>query len=92
MIPRPYRRPSSDIAHGFEGSIIKTTDGLTITGIVLSDGDPVIIRCLGAQTQTITRFRIASLKPLEKSLMFSPAQLGLTAQSIAVIAHYLQAR
>lgn len=84
--------PSADVSHGYEGSILKTTDGITITGMVLSDGDPVIMKTMGAQTQTIAKSRIASLKPLEKSLMYVPAQLGLTAQSIADIAEYLKSR
>ncbi len=84
--------PSADISHGYEGSILKTTDGITITGMVLSDGDPVIMKTLGGQAQTIAKSRVASLKPLEKSLMYVPAQLGLTAQSIADIAEYLKTR
>ncbi len=72
--------PSADISHGFEGSIVKTSDGLTITGMALSEGDPVIMKCLGGQTQTIAKSRIANMKPMEKSLMFTPAQLGLDAQ------------
>lgn len=86
------RNPSADVSHGYEGSILKTTDGITITGMVLSDGDPVIMKTMGAQTQTIAKSRIASLKPMEKSLMYVPAQLGLTGQSIADIAEYLKSR
>ena len=84
--------PSADISHGYEGSILKTTDGITINGMVLSDGEPVIMKTMGGQTQTIAKSRVASLKPLEKSLMYVPAQLGLTAQSIADIAEYLKSR
>lgn len=86
------RNPSADVSHGYEGSILKTTDGITITGMVLSDGDPVIMKTMGAQTQTIAKSRVASLKPLEKSLMYVPSQLGLTGQSIADIAEYLKSR
>jgi putative membrane-bound dehydrogenase-like protein len=82
--------PSADVSHGYDGTEIKTKDGITITGIVLSDGDPVIIKCLGGQTQTVARSRIASLTKMEKSLMFTPAMLGLTPQSIADIAAYLK--
>ena len=82
--------PSADISHGYEGSEIKTKDGITIVGMVLSEGDPVIVKCLGGQTQTIAKSRIASLKRLEKSLMYSPAQLGLNAQGIADMTAYLK--
>jgi putative heme-binding domain-containing protein len=82
--------PSASISHGFEGSEIKTTDGLTITGIVLSAGDPVIIKCMGGTLQTVPKSRIASMKGMTTSLMYHPAQLGLTGQSIADIVAYLK--
>jgi len=82
--------PSADISHGYEGSEIKTKDGITIVGMVLSEGDPVIVKCLGGQTQTIAKSRIESMKRMEKSLMYSPAQLGLNAQGIADMAAYLK--
>ena len=82
--------PSAEISHGYGGSVIKTTDGLSITGLILGDGDPVIVKCMGGQTQTIPRARISSVKPLEKSLMYQPSLLGLTPQSIADITAYLK--
>lgn len=82
--------PSADISHGYEGTVIKTTDGIIITGVLLADGDPVIIKCLGGQTQTIAKSRIASIKRMEKSLMYSPSQLGLNAQAIADMTTYLK--
>jgi len=84
--------PSAEISHGYEGTEIKTTDGITITGIVLAEGEPVIIKSLGGQTQTIAKSRIASMKRMDKSLMYSPAQLGLTPQAIADMTAYLKAR
>jgi putative heme-binding domain-containing protein len=82
--------PSADISHGFEGSEVKTTDGLSIAGMVLSDGDPVIVKSMGGLLQTVPRSRIASITRLEKSLMFAPSALGLTPQSIADIVAYLK--
>ena len=82
--------PSATVSHGFEGSEVKTKDGLTITGMVVSNGDPLIIKCMGGLVQTIPRKRIASVKKMTKSLMYEPSQLGLTAQSIADIVAYLK--
>jgi putative heme-binding domain-containing protein len=82
--------PSGDISHGYDGSEIKTKDGITIVGMVLSDGDPVIVKCLGGQTQTVAKSRIASMKKMEKSLMYAPSLLGLTPQSVADITAYLK--
>ena len=82
--------PSADISHGFEGSVVKTKDGITIAGIVLSDGDPLVIKSTGAQVQMVPRARVESVKKLDKSLMFSPAQMGLKPETIADLAAYLK--
>jgi putative heme-binding domain-containing protein len=92
VIAQAIANPSADISHGFEGSEIKTKDGLTITGMVLSNGDPVIIKCMGGTVQTVPRERIASLAKLERSLMYSPATLNLTPQGIADIVSFLKNR
>lgn len=83
-------QPSHTISHGYEGSEITTTDGLVITGMVLSDSDPLIIKCMGGVVQTIPKSRIASRNKLKTSLMYEPTMLGLTPQSIADIVVYLK--
>jgi putative heme-binding domain-containing protein len=82
--------PSKDISHGFEGSRVETTDGIVIDGVVLASGDPTIVKCIGGQKQEIDEDRIKSVTKLERSLMFPPEVLGLTAESIADIVAYLQ--
>jgi putative heme-binding domain-containing protein len=82
--------PSKDISHGFEGSRIETKDGLIIDGIILAQGDPTVVKCLGGQRQEIDEDRIKSVTKLDRSLMFPPQTLGLTAQSIADMVAYLQ--
>jgi putative heme-binding domain-containing protein len=82
--------PSAEISHGFEGSEIKTKDGLTITGMVMSSGDPLIIKCMGGLVQTVPRERIESVNPMDRSLMYPPSNLGLTPQAIADIVAYLK--
>ena len=90
VITNAIANPSAEISHGFEGSEVKTKDGLIITGMVLSNGDPLIIKCMGGIVQTVPKAKIASVKKMEKSLMYPPAQLGLTAQMIADIVAYLK--
>ncbi|WP_395745762.1 PVC-type heme-binding CxxCH protein [Prosthecobacter sp.] len=90
VIANAIAHPSADISHGYEGSEIKTKDGLTITGMILSSGDPVMIKCMGGLVQTVPKERIASLKKMERSLMFQPQQLGLTPQAISDIVAYLK--
>lgn len=82
--------PSSDISHGFEGSEIITNDGKTIHGMLLSQGDPVIVRSQGGLTQMVPASRMKSNKPLRRSLMLSVEQLGLGPQQIADMLAYLK--
>jgi putative heme-binding domain-containing protein len=82
--------PSGSIAHGYTGSEVKTKDGLTIQGMALSGGDPVILKCMGGTLQTIPRSKIESMTQMKRSLMYEPAQLGLNAQAIADIVAYLK--
>ena len=90
VIINAIANPSGDISHGFEGSEAKVKDGITINGIVLSDGDPLIIKSIGGLLQTVPKPRIESVRKLEKSLMLQPSQMGLTAESIADIVAYLK--
>lgn len=83
-------KPSADISHGYEGREVKLKDGTVITGMVLSDGDPLVIKCMGGLMQTIPRARIASVQKMSRSLMYEPQLLGLDAQAVADIAAYLK--
>lgn len=82
--------PSAEIAHGFDGHEIVTKDGVAIHGIVLSNGDPVIIQSAGGVTQTVPRKRIQTNRPLGRSLMLSADQVGLQAQDLADLLAYLR--
>ncbi|EDY16385.1 membrane-bound dehydrogenase domain protein [Chthoniobacter flavus Ellin428] len=82
--------PSKEISHGYEGTRIETKDGLIIDGIVLTTGDPTIVKCVGGQRQEIDEEKIKSVTKMDKSLMFPPEVLGLTAQTVADIAAYLK--
>jgi putative membrane-bound dehydrogenase-like protein len=82
--------PSAEISHGYEGSEVITKDGITINGMVLSTGDPVIIRSMAGQVQTVPKARIKTNRKLTTSLMFSADMLGLDAQTLADVAAYLQ--
>jgi putative heme-binding domain-containing protein len=59
---------------------------------VLSDADPVLIKCMGGSTQNVPRSRIAKMERMKKSLMYPPANLGLDAQRIADIVAWLKSR
>ena len=82
--------PSADISHGYEGSKIVTSDGTVVTGMVLSNGDPFIVKCMGGVVQTIPKGRVKLVEPLGRSLMYDPANLGLAPQAVADIAAFLK--
>ncbi len=82
--------PSHDIAHGYEGTELILSDGKRVHGLVLSNGDPVIVQSTGGAIQMIPRSQIRERQRLDRSLMLSADQLGLTAQQIADIAAYLE--
>jgi len=89
-IIRAIAEPSAAISHGFDGTEIKTKDGLTITGMIVADGDLVIMKCMGGLLQAIPKSRIESRQAMKVSLMYPPQQFGLDAQAIADIAAFLK--
>lgn len=84
--------PSADIAQGFNGAQLKLKNGGEIHGLVLSEGDPLIVQSAGGLTQTVPRKQLADRKGLGRSLMLSADQLGLTAQDIADLAAWLKTK
>ena len=83
-------KPSAEIAHGYDGVEIKSKDGVTIQGVLLKEGDPLMMRSMGGVTQIIPADRVATRRRLPGSLMMSAAQLGLSAQEVADIVAFLR--
>jgi len=90
VIFRSIIEPSADIAHGFDGAEIVTKDGRTIHGMIISNGNPKLIRSMGGLTQTVPKERIKSEKKLDRSLMLSAGQLTLTPQDVADLVAFLK--
>lgn len=90
VVATAIARPSAEIAHGYEGTEIKTKDGITIQGVLIKEGDPLIMRSMGGVTQIIPADRVANRRRMPTSLMMTPAQLGLSAQEVADIVAYLR--
>jgi putative heme-binding domain-containing protein len=82
--------PSAEIAHGYEGTELRTNDGLTIQGVLIKQGDPLMMRSMGGVTQIIPANRVGSRRRMPKSLMMSAAQLGLTPQDVADVVAFLR--
>ena len=90
VIARAIVSPGAEIAQGYESTEVKTKDGLTIEGVVLKEGDPLMLRSMGGVTQLIPADRVGSRRRLPGSLMMSAAQMGLSAQDVADIVAYLR--
>ena len=90
VVLRSIVDPSADIASGYGGQKVITTDGVEVDGLVLSNGDPVIVRSAGGLTQMIPAKRVKSKKAMDRSLMLSAEQMGLGPQELADVLAYLR--
>ncbi len=81
--------PSASIALGYEGSTLKLKAGGQIDGLIQSNNDPVVVKSAGGVSQLVPKNRIGGQSKLNRSLMLSSDQLGLTAQDVADIAAWL---
>jgi len=91
VIARAIVRPNAEVAQGYDGVELRTKDGLTIQGLLIKEGDPLMMRSMGGVTQIIPANRVASRRRMSESLMMSGAQLGLTAQDVADLVAFLRA-
>ena len=91
VIARAILQPNAEIAQGYDATELKTTDGLTIQGLLIKEGDPLMMRSQGGVTQIIPANRVGSRRRMTESLMLSAAQLGLTAQDVADLIAFLRA-
>ena len=90
IITQAILEPSKDIAHGYDGQEIKTKDGATIHGMLLTEGDIMIVRSMGGVNQFVPKSRVQKRGKLDRSMMLSAFQLGLTAQDVADIVAYMR--
>jgi putative membrane-bound dehydrogenase-like protein len=90
VIANALVHPSAEVAHGYEGMELRTKDGLIIQGVLIKEGDPLMMRSMGGVTQIIPADRVASRRRMSQSLMMSAAQLGLTAQDVADLVAFLR--
>ena len=81
--------PSAAIAFGYESVILETVDGQTLSGFVVGDGDPVILKDVGGQQHSIVKEEIRSRQELSQSIMPAGGALGLSAQDLADLLTFL---
>jgi putative membrane-bound dehydrogenase-like protein len=83
--------PNAEIAHGYDGTELRTNDGLTLQGVLIKQGDPLMIRGMGNVTQIVPASKVGGRRRMPESLMMSAAQLGLSAQDVADLVAFLRA-
>lgn len=81
--------PSAAIATGYDTTVITTKDHRTLTGFLLSTGDPVLLKDLAGNRISLASKEIARTKRLESSPMPAASALGLTAREVADLAAFL---
>lgn len=82
--------PSSAIAFGFEGTSVKTKDGKMITGFVISDSDPLILKDMSGNQVSVDLKEISEIKNMKESIMPSVKNLGMSAQDVVDVLEYLK--
>jgi putative membrane-bound dehydrogenase-like protein len=100
-VVRSIVNPSADIAHGYDGFTIKLKNGVQVDGIMQGEGDPLSVLSVGGVSQLIPKSFISQrvnkegkpdgleINKMNRSLMMSAEQLGLTAQEVADIAAWM---
>ncbi len=92
MVATALVNPAAEIAHGYDGWELRTNEGLTIQGVLIKQGDPLMIRSMGGVTQIVPANRVGSRRRVPGSLMMSAAQLGLSEQDVADVVAFLRAQ
>jgi putative heme-binding domain-containing protein len=82
--------PSLVIGPGYQATIVATTDGRVITGLLVEDGtDRVILKLQGGSLETVPRSRVDELKTSPVSLMPEEIEKQLSPQEIADLCAFL---
>jgi putative heme-binding domain-containing protein len=91
IIARAIVHPNAEIAQGYDGTELRTADGLVIQGLLIKQGDPLMMRSRGGLTQIVPASRVpaSNRRRMMESLMPSAAQLGLRAQDVADLIAFL---
>ena len=81
--------PNQGLVFGYELWSINTRDGKSYSGMLLADGETVVLKDLTGNRIAVPAEEITGKKQLPGSIMPNPKGLGLTAQEVADIAGYL---
>jgi putative membrane-bound dehydrogenase-like protein len=83
--------PNNNIAPGYDGYFIETSEGRTLSGILGNEtSSGVMLHTPDGKEETIRRDNIVTLRPMTTSLMPEGLEAGLTKQDIADLLEYLK--
>ncbi|MBL8840009.1 MAG: NPCBM/NEW2 domain-containing protein [Planctomycetes bacterium] len=82
-------QPSAAIAFGFEPWIVQTTSGELLSGFLLSDGDPLLLKEASGARRTLRAAEVAKKRRSTKSLMPDNVATGLAPQELADLVELL---
>jgi putative membrane-bound dehydrogenase-like protein len=84
--------PNREVAPNLQTWLVETTDGETITGLLLKDsGGSVTLTIGGGSEMTLIRAQVRKLTPQGKSLMPEGLEVGLTPKQMADLLEFLTA-
>jgi putative heme-binding domain-containing protein len=81
--------PGAAVAHGYAPVLVTTRDGDASAGILLADGEAVVLRDAYGRQHQVAADRVAARHPLQASLMPGPDELHLTDQDLADLTAFL---
>ena len=82
--------PNNNIAPGYDGYFVETTDGRTLTGILGNETSSSVTLRTPEKEETIIRDRIQSLRPMSTSLMPEGLEANLTKHDMADLLEYVK--
>ncbi|MGI9471726.1 MAG: hypothetical protein ACR2NZ_09360, partial [Rubripirellula sp.] len=82
-------RPSAAIATGFETMTVLTVDGQVLNGLMISAGDPVVLKDANGKIHSTAQEDIEQMRSGQVSIM-PELKEQLTAQEVASLVAYLQ--
>ncbi len=82
--------PSAGINFGYEGHVVRLKDGTVLNGILISETEEKIeLRIMGGLDQSLDREAIASIVPMDQSLMTPNLHAAMSEQDLVDLVEYL---
>ncbi|MEX6689397.1 c-type cytochrome [Danxiaibacter flavus] len=84
--------PSAAIEFGYEPWLVNMKDSTAVYGFIIADSKTVVVKDLAGVKHSLPKDEIKNRKKMDYSLMPEPAVLGLSANDIANVVAFIQAK